>query len=695
MKRIHLPLKLKLFLPVSLIIIVVVTVLTIYFVYKSISVFNSQIEDNLESSVTTISKMFEREHALKLENVKKNLNITKVALSNSDLIITSEEFKEEFINQNTLEKKETVINKWYLDNVDLYGNANFVDSLTNLLGGTVTIFQKTDVGFVRISTNVLFDKENRAIGTYIPFDSPVSKTVLENEPYYGRAFVVNEWYMTAYHPIIDDNEVVGMFYVGNKEKDLDEIKNILYEIEIGKSGYPFVFDKKGNLIVHQHREGEFWGDSILFQKVSSKKNGLVEYYYDSKKKIAAFQYFDKFEFYVAASVFIDDETKKLRRDTIIGAALTGITSILLLLGFIYYFTTDKIHKFFTELQKSKLKLDTISKELEDSEERYRKLFDSTGDDIFVTDINENIIELNNAACETLGYKRKELLNKKITDIKTDKFKENVSKNREIIFEKGSHSFESEHVTKSGAIIQVEFRSRLVSYGNERFILSVVRNISERVESERKILSAVIRGEERERQRFAAEMHDGLGPLLSAIKLYINELGSLNMPEEERKDLIKYSNELIDEAVNATRTISNNLMPTVIHSYGLIKAVKAFCDKVNKTNKLNINFETENISDRLESNLELIFFRIISELINNTIKHAQAKNVYILLVKYKDRLSLYFKDDGVGFDVNEIINSETKGMGLKNIISRVKSIKGKYSFSSAYNKGFTITIELNI
>ncbi len=639
--------------------------------------------------------MFEREHALKLENVKRNLNIAKIALSNSDLEIGSDGFKKEVINQNTSETKEVLLNKWYLNGELLYGNTDFVDSLKNLLGGTVTIFQKTDVGFVRVSTNVLSDNKTRAIGTYIPFDSPVSKAALNEEPYYGRAYVVNDWYTTGYNPIVDGSEIIGMVYVGNKEKDINEIKQILYELKIGKSGYPFVFDKHGYLIVHPHREGEYWGDSLLFQKVRKQKNGLINYYYEGDKKTVSFQYFDKFEFYVAASIYPEIETKSLRRDVIIGALITSIASILLLLGLIYYFTTDKIHRFFTELQKSRLKLDTVSRELEETEERYRKLFDSTGDDIFVTDENENIVEVNNAACETLGYKKSELLQKKMIDIKSDKFKENVSKNRKIIFERGTHTFESEHVTKSGAIIQVEFTSRLVKYGNERLILSVVRNISERVESERKILSAVIRGEERERQRFAVEMHDGLGPLLSTIKLYVNELRASTLSDEERKDLIKHSNELIDEAVNATRTISNNLMPTVIHSYGLIKAVKAFCDKVNKTNKLNINFEAENITERLDSNLELILFRIINELINNTIKHAKANSVFILLVKYNDRLSLYFRDDGIGFDVDQIIYAENKGMGLKNIISRVKSINGKYSFSSKPGEGFSITIEINI
>ncbi len=666
-----------------------------FFVNKSINIIESQILNNLDLEVQTIEKMFEREAAFKLEKVKTNLKVASAIFSSSDFVIENKVFDAEVTNQFSGESYKTKLKNWKIGNRKLFGDEMFVDSLKNLFGGTITIFQRIDSGFVRMSTNVLTADNSRAVGTFIPMNSPVIKEVLSGETYFGRAFVVNDWYITAYEPIYVNNEIVGILYVGDKEKNLEDLKNVLQNLKIGKSGYPFVFNKDGYLLIHPERAGEFWGDSTLFLQVKEMKNGHLKYNYQGENKTMSFVYFEPFEIYIAAAVFDKFETYELRRDTILGAAITGVLALLLLLGFIYYFTSDRIYKFFTELQQSQKKLDTVSRALEESEERFKKLFDSTGDDIFVTDINENIVEVNNAACETLGYTKEELLGMKITEIKSEKVKDKVSENRRIIYEKGSYSFESEHVTKAGDVIQVEFLSRVVSYGDEKLILSVVRNISNRVESERQILSAIIRGEERERERFAKEMHDGLGPLLSTIKLYVNELDSFSMTETERKDLIKHCNELLDDAVNSTRTISNNLMPTVIHSYGLIKAVQAFCDKVNKTNLLKIAFETENIEERLESDLELIFFRVISELINNTIKHAQAKNIYIMLIKYETRLVLYFKDDGVGFVVDEIVNSENKGMGLKNIISRVKSINGKYNFYSTPGSGFTLKIEISI
>ncbi len=695
MKKFYLPLKLRLFLPVSLLIVIIVASITVFFVKKSLDVFHSQIEDNLRVEVRTISKMFEREATLKNERVRTNLRVAAAAFSDSDLKISPQTFTVEAENQITGEIYDARLNRWYLENEPLYASKWFVDSLQNLLGSTVTIFQKSDSGFVRMSTNVLTREGERAVGTYIPMDSPVSRSISEGETYYGRAFVVDDWYVTAYEPLIYNGQLVGMIYVGDREKNLDKLKDILYDLKIGKSGYPFVFDREGYLMIHPEREGEFWGDSLLFRRVREKGEGVIDYRLEGEGKTMAFEYFEDFEVYVAASVYPHKETAELREDAIFGAIVTAGVSILLLLGFIYFFTTERIYSFFTELQKSREKISRMSRALKESEERYRKLFDSTGDDIFVTDIDENIVEVNNAACETLGYTRSELLRKKMSDLKPEKYREEVAENRRIIFEKGSHSFESEHITKAGEIIQVEFASRLVNYGNEKLVLSVVRNISKRIEYERQILSAIIRGEERERKRFAREMHDGLGPLLSTIKLYINELGSISLSEGERKELMSHTNELIDEAVNSTRTISDNLMPTVINSYGLVKAVQAFCDKVNKTNRLDISFKTENIDQRLEGNVEIILFRVISELINNTIKHAEAENVYILLRKKDGSLTLYFKDDGLGFDSDEVIYSQNKGMGLKNIISRVRSISGKYTINSSPGEGFSIKIEINI
>ncbi len=191
------------------------------------------------------------------------------------------------------------------------------------------------------------------------------------------------------------------------------------------------------------------------------------------------------------------------------------------------------------------------------------------------------------------------------------------------------------------------------------------------------------------------MHDSVGPLLSTIKLYVNELRSPVLESQERNDFVNQTNEIIDEAINSIRTISNNLMPRVINKYGLIKALESFTEKVNKTNAINIEFLKKNIPERLDQNLELILFRVITELINNTIKHARAKNIKIELEKEPDKMIMNFMDDGIGFNIEEIMKSDQKGMGLKNISSRIKSINGYYEFKSQRGEGFKISVNIDL
>lgn len=391
MTKIFIPLRLRLFLPVSFIITIIVIVITVISINKSINIIRDQIKNNLVLEAQTLKKMFEREASFKLEKVKSNLKVASAIFYNSELTRTNEYMDVEIQNQITRQKHLSRIEKWKLNGLSLYNDNHFVDSLQNLFDGTITVFQKVDSGFVRISTNVMTKNGNRAVDTFIPNDSPVTKNVMKGETYYGRAFVVNDWYITAYEPIVINDEIIGMIYVGDKEKDLDELKSILYNLEIGKSGYPFVFDKNGYLLIHPDREGEYWADSLIFCEMRDKRQGYVNYELDGESKVMAFVYFEPFELYIAASIFDKEETYELKRDTVIGSVVTAVTVLLLLLGFIYYFTTDRIYRFFTELQKSQKKLDNVRKALEESEERFKKLFDSTGDDIFVTDVDRKSV----------------------------------------------------------------------------------------------------------------------------------------------------------------------------------------------------------------------------------------------------------------------------------------------------------------
>jgi len=366
-KRKGLLIKLKILLPVGFIIIAVISIITYWFIYTSIKTFNAQMEKNLELEVMTISKMFERESILKLKNVQTNLKVANQQFYEYPLEVLNESMIIDVENQKTGQKHKASIHKWKHNHVNLYGNNEFVDKSQEIIGGTISIFQKIDSGFVRVATNVQKSDGSRAIGTYIPNNSPVVESINKGRTYYGRAFVVNEWYTTAYEPIVVKDEIVGIVYVGDKEKDLAELKKILYTLKVGKSGYPFVFDKNGYMLIHPTHEGETWSDSLFLNPLRKANHGVFYYRLDDRDKTIAFTYFDKFELYIGASIISKIENKDLINDAILAASVVGLTAILFLIGFIYYFTTERIYEFMKMLQVSNKKLADAELALKQSE----------------------------------------------------------------------------------------------------------------------------------------------------------------------------------------------------------------------------------------------------------------------------------------------------------------------------------------
>ena len=214
-----------------------------------------------------------------------------------------------------------------------------------------------------------------------------------------------------------------------------------------------------------------------------------------------------------------------------------------------------------------------------------------------------------------------------------------------------------------------------------------------LEMERKVLTTIIDTEDKERKRFAEDIHDGVGPLLSSIKLYLGEISSSE--KEEQKQMIDYAKELTSEAIGNIRDISHNIMPGSLSENGLMESVHEFCEKIKFTKQLNINIENKIGNKRFGHSIELIIYRIIIELINNTLKHAKATAVNISFVKGDNLLEINYSDNGVGFDVEKLNDTGKKGIGLLNIKRRVASIDGKCDIKSEKGKGIEVKIKLAI
>jgi signal transduction histidine kinase/Flp pilus assembly protein TadD len=200
---------------------------------------------------------------------------------------------------------------------------------------------------------------------------------------------------------------------------------------------------------------------------------------------------------------------------------------------------------------------------------------------------------------------------------------------------------------------------------------------------------VIEAEEQERKRIAMELHDGLGQLLSTARLNVS--GLEDAVGEEDAPYVKTSMNLIDEACQEVRSISHNLMPGTLIKLGLVPALKQLISSVNKTGKLNVQLKHDDIEGKMSQSEEIAFYRVIQECLNNIIKYANAQNATISITKAGNRLSLLIEDDGVGMDVSTIDNS--RGIGWKNIRSRVDMLNGKLEVRSDRGKGTAIDIKV--
>lgn len=213
-------------------------------------------------------------------------------------------------------------------------------------------------------------------------------------------------------------------------------------------------------------------------------------------------------------------------------------------------------------------------------------------------------------------------------------------------------------------------------------------------AERKVLSAILKTEEKERKRFANDLHDGLGPLLSTIKLSLSALIKTEQ-DQSKLDIIKNAEKVTEEAITSIKEISSNISPHILKNYGLVSAIKKFSDKIVESGILKIDFQSNMGEQRIESDLEVLIYRSICELINNTIKHANAENVNINLnYNYHNKiLDILYDDDGIGCKIDEVLNGNTKGMGLQNIGSRISSVNGFIDIESIEEKGFHAYISI--
>jgi two-component system, NarL family, sensor kinase len=201
--------------------------------------------------------------------------------------------------------------------------------------------------------------------------------------------------------------------------------------------------------------------------------------------------------------------------------------------------------------------------------------------------------------------------------------------------------------------------------------------------------AVIEAEEKERVRIAADLHDGIGQLLSAAKMNLHALeGEVKLPEAQT--ILDKAIYLVDQSTKEIRSVSHNILPNALIKSGLGFAVKDFIDKIENKN-LHVNVNTTGLNEKLQTNVEIVVYRIIQECVNNVIKHANANKLEISLINENEDLDIIIEDNGKGFDFAKSISKG--GIGLENIKTRVQYLKGTIEIDSKENNGTVISIHI--
>jgi len=210
-------------------------------------------------------------------------------------------------------------------------------------------------------------------------------------------------------------------------------------------------------------------------------------------------------------------------------------------------------------------------------------------------------------------------------------------------------------------------------------------------AQQKTFSSIIAAEEKERTRIAKELHDGLGQILSTARLNVAALEE-SVPMEDEK-ILKNSLSLIDNAVSEVRIISHDLMPGILTQVGLFAAVRQLCNSINEAKQIKVEYTFPESEKRLNAALEISVYRIIQEILNNMLRHSEATKINMSINWADHQLQLKISDNGKGFDTSKI--HESKGIGWKNVFSRVKFHKGEIKVESNLGSGTSVKIKINL
>ncbi|MDQ7032909.1 MAG: methyl-accepting chemotaxis protein [Desulfonauticus sp.] len=293
----------KLLLTVTLIVFVSLVGMSIINYFQAQQFFLDLGKKSLIQMQTGIQNALQMKNDITQEKLKVDLAVLEGKLSEWGMpfIDNNQVVHQTIVNQITLQREEVDVPVLKFGDVVINNNFEFIDKLKQLIGGTATIFEVLPGKLLRVCTNVRKKNGERAVGTYIPASSPVYKTVMSGETFYGRAYVVDDWYVTAYKPLRDANgNIVTVIYVGRKILN-PQLKHYFNQTSQEGIGDIFVYNSKGTLLIAKDKSliGKSIFDLPCGKFLQNKKKELVEYKSNGTKYMISLSYFKPWDWYIA------------------------------------------------------------------------------------------------------------------------------------------------------------------------------------------------------------------------------------------------------------------------------------------------------------------------------------------------------------------------------------------------------------
>jgi two-component system NarL family sensor kinase len=213
-----------------------------------------------------------------------------------------------------------------------------------------------------------------------------------------------------------------------------------------------------------------------------------------------------------------------------------------------------------------------------------------------------------------------------------------------------------------------------------------------LEQERQLLAShsMLKGQDEERSRLARDLHDGLGGMLSGLKFSLNNMKGNMILDEENASAFSRSIGQLDNVITEMRRVAHSMLPETLVRFGLKEATQDLCDQVSKSSGLKVHFQAIGMEGEFDKSVSVALYRIEQELLNNILKHAEATEITVQLVKDESQISLTVEDNGKGFDPSLI----QQGAGLTSIRTRVEALGGRLDIQSKLGEGSSFLIEIS-